>query len=435
MASPVSSEQAVEVLVTQLNQRSEIVTLQRSIGIDVSDAKANAFMLHLSQVQNLSLAGAARLTRQVGLGPWSQTQSSGIAGAINACTSRSEITGGKRDVQTCETLERYFTQRPHDYFKTEAVDVDVASRMVAVQLYKLGLVCPSNQVLKRATGIMQLAGLKVMSMSPSSQSSIGKAILGYVKAMGKEKRFPLAHILQYPSDPMELPPAHIQHAYGGEMPVPFVIDGLQLSASTCCYRKSHNGMKDQQGAAPNQQTNEQMMAAAVTSAMAPFAQDCDPVGELEAVVRDAAEGAKHRASRKTKGPKTQTKKAGRAAAASVLASARRGGKAAGKGGRGGRGGKAAGKGGASAGSGGKAAGKGGAGRRIAEVSASDFRSEATCTADYPKGKNDFTSRAHGVARRRCASSGMSDAAAKIVAREFHAMAARSFERVFGKGQK
>eukprot|EP00959_Pyramimonas_sp_CCMP1952_P231829 4845180-Pyramimonas_sp.AAC.1 len=153
------AQQVVEGLVTQLNQRSEIVTLQRSVGLDVSDSQASAFVAHLSQM-SVSLDGAARLTRQAKLGPWSSSQMANIAAAVNAAAERTDPSGGTRPPQTCDSLEKYFTQQLHDYFKSDVIDVDIATRMVAVQLYKLGLVCPSNQVLKRATSIIQLAGLK-----------------------------------------------------------------------------------------------------------------------------------------------------------------------------------------------------------------------------------------------------------------------------------
>ena len=155
------AQHVVAGLVSQLNQRAEIVTVQRSVGLDVSDAQATAFIAHLSQTVGVDLEGEARLSRQVALGPWSGSQRMALTTAVNDASARTSVSGGTRPTQACPCLEKYFTQQLHDYFKNDVVDVDVASRMVAVQLYNLGLVCPSNQVLKRATSIVQLAGLKV----------------------------------------------------------------------------------------------------------------------------------------------------------------------------------------------------------------------------------------------------------------------------------
>ncbi|CAK0820742.1 unnamed protein product [Prorocentrum cordatum] len=410
------AQQVVEGLVTQLNQRSEIVTLQRSVGLDVSDSQASAFVAHLSQM-SVSLDGAARLTRQAKLGPWSSSQMANIAAAVNAAAERTDPSGGTRPPQTCDPLERYFTQQLHDYFKSDVIDVDIATRMVAVQLYKLGLVCPSNQVLKRATSIIQLAGLKVTTMGAGSQSNIGKNIRSYVKSLDKDKKFPLAHILVHPADPSALPAAHLQHAYGDSQPVPFVIEGLPCATASCAYRESKKGVKEQGSAVvPYGTSTEQMMATAVTSAIAPLAQVMQQAmgtipglqifgapkmvqrrapQDLEQAVRDAAETAKLRKRRTT------------------AEAAADGGKAAG------------------------AAAQTGAARKrpaaaVVKLCASDFRSEATCKATYHKGKNDWTSRAYGIAKRRCLSSGMGEDEAKDVAKEVYHVALKSYERVFGK---
>eukprot|EP00959_Pyramimonas_sp_CCMP1952_P015688 332038-Pyramimonas_sp.AAC.1 len=82
-------------------------------------------------------------------------------------------------------------------------------------------------------------------MGATSQSSIGKTIKGYIKAMDKEKKFPLPHLLVHPDEPTALPALHFQHAFGAQQPVPFVIEGLQCAVASCAHRKSHGGVKEQ----------------------------------------------------------------------------------------------------------------------------------------------------------------------------------------------
>ena len=261
-------------IIADITSRHSFVSTNLSLHVDVSQAQADALISVISQYQGLQVDGAIQCIQAVDSGPWSTAQKTAIVTAINDAASRTSATGQPmvRPAQNCITLERYFLQDLHDYFGEDDVDLQMACRKIAIHMYKLGMVCPSNKVLKRATAIVQLGGLKAGTLSASSQATVGRKIQSMIKAMDKSQRFPLSHIREYPDDPMTLPQGHLDYAYGGKQPVAFVVDGLDEVAASAAYRRSHSGMDTTSGKRKQPSSDVDSAMAAVQHAIAPFAQ-------------------------------------------------------------------------------------------------------------------------------------------------------------------
>ena len=94
--------------------------------------------------------------------------------------------------------------------------------------------------------------------------------------MDDQTRCPLQHIRIYPDNPLDLPLAHLQRAYGDSRPIPMALDGVHVTAATLAYRKTHRGLRP---ASPRDSTTSKLgvtsahqISNAMQHAIAPFAQ-------------------------------------------------------------------------------------------------------------------------------------------------------------------
>eukprot|EP00959_Pyramimonas_sp_CCMP1952_P158046 3304744-Pyramimonas_sp.AAC.1 len=123
--------------------------------------------------------------------------------------------------------------------------VDPKITQMAVRMHRLGMACPSEQLLKRAGAILVVCHAPDAA-SPDDKRTWCKRIQGAIKSRDSVQAYPHSHLKLYPPNPSYLTDAMLAHAYDqGDTPVACPIDMSSLisAMSGIGYRSTHKSLK------------------------------------------------------------------------------------------------------------------------------------------------------------------------------------------------
>eukprot|EP00959_Pyramimonas_sp_CCMP1952_P372973 7810668-Pyramimonas_sp.AAC.1 len=155
--------------------------------------------------------------------------------------------------------------------------------VIANRMFLLGLSCPCEDLLKRATAVLIVTSQSGHRVEPSEYVKYAKLIKTTIKAndMNAKYKYPFDHMETYPVNPNDLPSAIYRHAYAdgfGPSDIPAGVAGkIDALMPDMMYRTSHKKLRTQPPTAqlpqfqqfPMQQVQEmvsagfQQMAAAM----------------------------------------------------------------------------------------------------------------------------------------------------------------------------
>eukprot|EP00959_Pyramimonas_sp_CCMP1952_P111555 2333290-Pyramimonas_sp.AAC.1 len=156
--------------------------------------------------------------------------------------------GVVRVQQKCDHIHMFLTANDWDVIQNPDITVPPKLQVIAQRLYRAGLVCPGNGLLKRAFGIILIVGVPAgTTMSANEMRGHMGTIRSLVKGLDSSTRRPFDHQKCYPATPAGLPQAVLDFACVNgpavEPPAEITKQLLDMHDENLGYRGSHNSLR------------------------------------------------------------------------------------------------------------------------------------------------------------------------------------------------
>ena len=162
------STAAAAQLIANHDARVKFLATMWEGGLDTTEDMAgqvSSLMAAISLEGDVDVQPASEVGRAFNQGPWTKEQKKLLSRALGdqvAATDQATGAEGKKQAkrknQTCNNFEDYLTENMWESFEAKE-DQTVHVEAMGTHMYNLGLVCPSEDLLKRAAAIIQMAGL------------------------------------------------------------------------------------------------------------------------------------------------------------------------------------------------------------------------------------------------------------------------------------
>lgn len=234
-----------ETIVEDVTSRISLLNAQRgTAGFDASktqEGQARAILLKLETLGSIQAPSATAITQAIKAYPhWTQPQLAGMLAKIGELASHNQIGAddnrNNRCQQSCDSISHIFTERDWAQLEDLSVPFPDCQRIVSTRMYKLGIVCPKEKLLKQAASVLHLVRFKNSDVDEVGLQRCAKKIKELIKEMDDNKKYPLAHVRSYPANITTLPQQMLAFCYGDEMPVRREFPLLDSISNTFNYR-------------------------------------------------------------------------------------------------------------------------------------------------------------------------------------------------------
>ena len=256
-------------IISDMGARLKLVDTQVQAGMSkevlMQDA-AGAFISMISMQNGLDIETQTEVTAAVVQAPWSNAQKERIASVLAAGHAGGENRTEHRKNQSCPNIEDFLTEEVWASIQDKNVSLYAKIGKLALFVqYGLNISCPGIPLLQRLASILVQTDTGNQLQTPESRKQAARKLQEAIKAGDKLKKPPgLPHIIQFPSDPKNLPSAVRLHAYKDEPAVPTKIPSLQIGESFVPYKKTHKSLQEVQPVQHQQQqpgNNMQIVSA------------------------------------------------------------------------------------------------------------------------------------------------------------------------------
>jgi len=246
-------------------------------------SQAKGLLLQIKRVSHLELDDATEMTTIIDSGPWTTEQSTELAIAIgNKVGSEEDQPANqiRRGLQMCMCFENFLTEEDWNIIFDTCTPLSRKINHLAMRAVSLGIVCPSENTVKRMTAVIIFAAMEGdTTLSAQSKNQIVVQIKQAIKLFSKDNKL-TQHITKYPATAAELDPACASNAYG-DAPVPLPVSGEDSATISTveatlqgCLRKTGKELranKDMGGLNLSTAANSPNSIGALQQALAPLA--------------------------------------------------------------------------------------------------------------------------------------------------------------------
>ncbi len=265
-------------LIANLQSRVNFLDAQVQCGMERAPLQAsqvNALLVAIRAVSGrIGIEDATAVTAEINNGPWTAAEKVTMVSAVgDACATVHSARSGTRKTQWTR-IEHFITKKEWEILRDPEVQLNIKQLVIAKRLYKNGIVCMSEPLIKRCVALLQVEAMKEMHLDPNSQRVIGKALQEQVKGMDRNSRYPLAHLVPYPLSPSDLPADAFSFAYDEtDGPISVEVPNLNDIVLTMPYRSTHRALSPSTTAKPSANVApDVVMQNALTNALAPLLQ-------------------------------------------------------------------------------------------------------------------------------------------------------------------
>ena len=174
------------------------------------------------------------------MGSWSKTQQDTLAMAVNTSVlkANSGSTTQRRALQDASDFSGYFSAKDLQVIGNPQVPTQHKLEQIAMRMMRVGLHLPSEPTTRHILALAIRAGLQHTQNDHQELFRLYKELKRILKASLKSAPKSTEHLLKYPADPQELPPALLDGAFDADDP-PAKIDAnyadvaAQASSISC----------------------------------------------------------------------------------------------------------------------------------------------------------------------------------------------------------
>ena len=219
------------IVLEDLKAVTKFVASQMALGKDVSQVLAvqcTAMKTKLRSMKGLSISDASRFSFEVADGPWSPEQKAELADVIAELAEKGVGSKPRRKMQQLLQLENFFTAQDWHILQRRML-LHSKLTMVAMRLWLLGVSCPSEPTLHKATSLACYG----QALTEHEFNQHKKELKADLKRIDKQHKWlEREPILKYPATPQELPEDVYNYAYqNSEGPVECPMESIAVSAT------------------------------------------------------------------------------------------------------------------------------------------------------------------------------------------------------------
>ncbi len=253
MAAPAAPAPHAETLLSTIRQRVEFARNNGALGQNAAtmmDQQVGALCVMLRGERHCTIEvgnAIASVLPPLGLSP---DHNAKLASAISDAVAASiQPTRGTRCMQYCNGIHNYLTEADWEHLENHEVTIPPKCEIIGNRLWRLGITCPSPQLLKRCLALILTVGVPADSapLTAELRKTYCKLIQSKVKTLDAASRWPGAHHRDYPDNPGALPPATLQFAYGETPPVHapngFDFTFYEQAFGSMGYRGTHSSLR------------------------------------------------------------------------------------------------------------------------------------------------------------------------------------------------
>ena len=219
-------------LIAELKGAGDVLAAHVSAGL-APDVVLKTLCTSLSErIRNTWVKDAATakaISDAVAAGPWPPSQKKELASIVLSASVKTEKQSKslqRKSMQKVPKPENLLTESDWAKIRSPDVELQVKLAVLANRLWLLGIVCPSEPVLFRLTGLIAL-NTQRLTWSQEIVKTTMQTLREAIKAIKGPREVEVPHLEHYPVLASELPPDIIQSSYGGSwLPVPFCIPEL-----------------------------------------------------------------------------------------------------------------------------------------------------------------------------------------------------------------
>ena len=246
----------LQKLCKDLRDRIGFVKSQQRLGSEcmtlVGD-QVNAFIAAVRQCKHLTCSDAVVIADVMNESDvFDGNDKKRVAAALELASAEHDkvnVTKDARSPQACRGFENFGTQPLWSDLENADYTFECKVEILGKFMFRGGLVSPDTSVKKRAISMIQAAS-GGGDLTGTRKRELAQKLVSSIKRCDKAKRYPLAHLLEYPHEPVHLPGAHFEHWYGGESPINMpdkYADILPNLVDDMVVRKSHSSVKKSAG--------------------------------------------------------------------------------------------------------------------------------------------------------------------------------------------